>query len=251
MTTITEQEAIRVLREALEGLLRATAQITTEYPTGYDGDKAEAAAEDALAATALTKQAAPALSSIQMILHCPKCGLQHIDAPDERTEGWTNPPHRSHLCHGCGHIWRPADAPTEGVAAIQTRGKNDSAPAQPVAAPEPVALQDGWKLVVVNPEFDNLMYWLERTNDNGNLSFDLIEPWEAFDYNCVPSTAATPAQAAPDEVRPTFDTWLNREHPADHNGRRDGCRDASPTGLMRAAWDAALRTTSTNKGEAA
>src|SRR5574340_600312 len=24
-------------------------------------------------------------------------------------KGWDNPPHRSHLCHGCGHIWRPAD----------------------------------------------------------------------------------------------------------------------------------------------
>lgn len=63
---------------------------------------------------------------IQMILHCPACGVQHIDAPDERTEAWGNPPHRSHLCHGCGHIWRPADVATEGVAAIQTRGSNDS-----------------------------------------------------------------------------------------------------------------------------
>lgn len=82
---------------------------------------------------------------IDMVLHCPKCGMQHIDAPmtdsqyterlhesswwecgGDKPERWTNPPHRSHLCHHCGHIWRPADAPTNGVAAIKTRGKNDS-----------------------------------------------------------------------------------------------------------------------------
>ncbi len=90
---------------------------------------------------------------IPMILHCPKCGEQHIDGTDtvfdhfdvpmepesedgkaviaemqvwERTHtAWHNPPHCSHLCHGCGHIWRPADVPTEGVKAIQTRGQND------------------------------------------------------------------------------------------------------------------------------
>jgi hypothetical protein len=86
----------------------------------------------------ITQQAAPE-SPIPMILHCPRCGLQHIDAPDERTEGWVNPPHRSHLCHGCGNIWRPADVPTEGVTAIQTRGANDSAPAQQ-AAPDSVPI---------------------------------------------------------------------------------------------------------------
>lgn len=73
---------------------------------------------------------------IDMILHCPACGAQHIDAPDPEGEAhaasdgtesrWTNPPHRSHLCHGCGHIWRPADVPTNGVQDIKTRGKRDS-----------------------------------------------------------------------------------------------------------------------------
>lgn len=70
-----------------------------------------------------------ATAPIPMILHCPQCHVQHIDEPDERTADWTNPPHRSHLCHGCGHIWRPADVPTEGVRAIQTKGSNDSLPA--------------------------------------------------------------------------------------------------------------------------
>lgn len=69
---------------------------------------------------------------IDMVLHCPACGLQHIDAPDPmgETEGfigaWTNPPHLSHLCHGCGHIWRPADVPTNGVQSVKTKGKDDS-----------------------------------------------------------------------------------------------------------------------------
>jgi hypothetical protein len=83
---------------------------------------------------------------IDMILHCPNCGEQHIDAPKvyqcqhptcgcAMTDGppcqaehnsWENPPHRSHLCHACGHIWRPADVPTNGVAEIKTKGTNDS-----------------------------------------------------------------------------------------------------------------------------
>ncbi len=66
---------------------------------------------------------------LQMVLYCPSCGMQHIDAPEG---DWTNPPHRSHLCHGCGHIWRPADVYTEGVAAILTRGKADTL--QPLSA---------------------------------------------------------------------------------------------------------------------
>ena len=63
---------------------------------------------------------------IRMVLYCPQCGQQHIDAPDERTPDWTNPPHRSHLCHDCGCIWRPADVPTEGVGWTETTGKADT-----------------------------------------------------------------------------------------------------------------------------
>jgi hypothetical protein len=72
-----------------------------------------------------------------MVLHCPACGTQHIDAPEEEEYedrsgqlrmkcDWTNPPHRSHLCHACEHVWRPADVQTNGVAAVKTIGKNDS-----------------------------------------------------------------------------------------------------------------------------
>lgn len=80
---------------------------------------------------------------INMLLFCPKCGEQHIDAPEVEpgrliSSGpyagravppkttWSNPPHCSHLCHACGTIWRPADVPTNGVATIHTRGKSDT-----------------------------------------------------------------------------------------------------------------------------
>lgn len=93
------------------------------------------------------------MKPIDMILFCPECHTQHIDAPDcvfdhfdvpmqkdtdeakeqiaqmkewERTHTWTNPPHRSHLCHKCGCIWRPADVETNGVAKITTIGKVDT-----------------------------------------------------------------------------------------------------------------------------
>lgn len=92
---------------------------------------------------------------IDMILYCPNCGLQHIDAPDEpdkycitEADGscistdprcmhqlnpeprWENPPHRSHLCADpeCGCVWRPSDTETNGVADIQTEGKDDTWP---------------------------------------------------------------------------------------------------------------------------
>jgi len=70
------------------------------------------------------------LIPIDMILHCPACGVQHIDGQEITDVAalmsevtWNNPPHRSHLCHGCGYIWRPADVPTNGVVSIKTKDK--------------------------------------------------------------------------------------------------------------------------------
>jgi hypothetical protein len=81
------------------------------------------------------------LNPIPMLLFCPKCNTQHIDMPEYHYEAdasiglqikpvvdWTNPPHRSHLCHKCGTIWRPADVATTGVKTIETRGKADTWP---------------------------------------------------------------------------------------------------------------------------
>ena len=87
-----------------------------------------------LGRSAIAASAPSQAEPIDMVLHCPKCGLQHVDAPEDadcdgevaHTHGWSNPPHRSHLCHSCGCIWRPADVTTNGVAAIQTKGKADT-----------------------------------------------------------------------------------------------------------------------------
>jgi hypothetical protein len=83
---------------------------------------------------------------VDMILYCPNCGMQHIDAPEpprmeqvpsrfaqmhsfQLAPTWDNPPHKSHLCHGCRCVWRPADVATNGVAELQTSGKGDTWPA--------------------------------------------------------------------------------------------------------------------------
>lgn len=135
---------------------------------------------------------------IDMILFCPMCHTQHVDAPEKfdpvaegcqcrgpdqceacyhneaayrewlAQEPWTNPPHRSHLCHACGFIWRPADVPTNGVAAVKTTGKADSpiaAPASPAAGAEIAALRavltkivskdDEWAAQMPVGEFDD------------------------------------------------------------------------------------------------
>ena len=101
------------------------------------------------------KAAQENMPPIDVILHCPACGMQHIDRPGDHRYyndtpeakaareqigiDWPNKQHRSHLCHGCGHIWRPADVPTNGVAAIKTKGKDDS-PALTKSAPAESAL---------------------------------------------------------------------------------------------------------------
>lgn len=67
------------------------------------------------------------LAPIPMLLFCPRCHRQHVDAPQPEKD-WTNPPHRSHECQNCGLVWRPADVPTNGVQAITTRGQRDCLP---------------------------------------------------------------------------------------------------------------------------
>lgn len=62
---------------------------------------------------------------IDMVLYCPRCHTQHIDQA-EPLNAWLNPPHRSHLCHHCLAVWRPADVPTNGVASILTTGSRDN-----------------------------------------------------------------------------------------------------------------------------
>lgn len=78
---------------------------------------------------------------IDILLFCPQCGEQHIDESkpevcetcgSQRSScccaaytPWLNPPHKSHRCAFCNHVWRPADVATNGVQEIFTKGSND------------------------------------------------------------------------------------------------------------------------------
>lgn len=145
------------LSEALYVLTQAESFRTKKARDGHAKAVADlcAALAQPQAETAAAPPSAPASEPVDMVLHCPNCGLQHIDAPEvlpmayaigaahfsSDYKVWDNPPHRSHLCHGCEHIWRPADVPTNGVAAVKTAGKTDSPIATHAATSAPAEAQ--------------------------------------------------------------------------------------------------------------
>ena len=47
---------------------------------------------------------------LPLLLWCPECNERHVDVGDFATK-----PHHTHACQFCGHVWRPAIAPTTGV----------------------------------------------------------------------------------------------------------------------------------------
>lgn len=67
--------------------------------------------------------------------HCADCVMdgRYVNRCKGWQIAWNNPPHKSHTCRtddgGCGLIFRIADVPTNGVATITTRGKDDTWPA--------------------------------------------------------------------------------------------------------------------------
>jgi hypothetical protein len=61
----------------------------------------------------------PAENIRPMVLHCPKCQLQHIDQLEASGVDWRTRPHKKHLCAGCGHIWKPFDFHTVGVEKVE------------------------------------------------------------------------------------------------------------------------------------
>jgi len=156
MTTPNQSRAETVARiidpsswRVLDGYL---ADVKRLKNAGYDPDNFKHQASLAKAQEIIDRLDLPPLNGepVPMVLFCPKCGVQHIDEPelpyigdriietgDEeaaaciREATWNNPPHRSHLCLSCGHIWRPADIATVGVQAVQTKGKADSPTAVP------------------------------------------------------------------------------------------------------------------------
>lgn len=136
---------------------------------------------------------------IPMILHCPACGLQHIDGIDLRDPAWKNPVHRSHKCRkihgGCGHIWRPADVPTTGVQTIETAGEHDSPRIDP--RQEWMDLRAGWKAAL----------------DTGNALYNTIvrrlQPYfppdtRDLDWDVLPSTLAGMAKQLHASSKPNW-----------------------------------------------
>jgi len=116
-------------------------RLVADYRAAHPDIAALAAVHFSEPAT-VTRNTAPGDIPIPMVLHCPRCGVQHID---EATEEWANPPHRSHACQAprCGCIWRPADVATAGVAALPTCGKSDNwRPGDPTLADRYQGLRD-------------------------------------------------------------------------------------------------------------
>lgn len=133
------QMALREAREALaDGHAMLSDSIPRHLPPWERTRERMQAAVARIDALAAEQKAEP----IPMVLHCPQCGSQHIDAPSGE---WTNPPHKSHLCSGCGAIWRPADVPTTGVAAVATRGKADTWP-KPASDALPLMARREWMM---------------------------------------------------------------------------------------------------------
>ncbi|MDF0543311.1 hypothetical protein PX699_13215 [Sphingobium sp. H39-3-25] len=134
-----------------------------------------------------TAQQAP----VDMLLFCPRCHTQHIDEPDERTPEWDNPPHRSHLCHKCGCIWRPADIATNGVISITTVGKSDNWTAQQATRMPCPDLLDR--------SHDEATDWITANctairRDNGDMDYSLGAMIAAYEAGKSSQQAATEAK---------------------------------------------------------
>lgn len=145
---------------------------------------------------------------IDMVLHCPKCGKQHIDEPEEHWDrrflySWGNPPHRSHLCHGCGHIWRPADVPTNGVEAVKTKGKADSPIAAPVEQAAQAVPSEVWEAASKTASMlfhtrAEANAWLSQFAPSVAGGFE-IHRRDVYHYPAAPAAPAPEAQAAGQE----------------------------------------------------
>ena len=132
---------------------------------------------------------------IDMVLLCPKCNTQHIDAADEPGTAmagvprWTNPPHRSHRCHNCGHQWRPCDVETNGVKAVKTKGKNDSPIVECADRPAASVSTSIWKTT-------HKAVCVPITEDR-----DVAEQWKANGYEVIAYSPCSDAQPTPTDTR--------------------------------------------------
>jgi len=71
---------------------------------------------------------------IPMFLTCPFCGTRHIDEGEFATKV-----HHTHSCQSCGLTWRPAIAPTVGVAFLPG-SKNETPEASEPSAESPASV---------------------------------------------------------------------------------------------------------------
>lgn len=194
-----------------------------------------------------------ASAPIDMVLFCPKCGTQHIDAPEtdaqytvrlhesswwecggDKPERWTNPPHRSHLCHGCKNIWRPADVPTNGVLAVKTKGKNDSPIAQPEACAH--AVPQGWVKKMQQLASDTRKMGLEvfDSSETPQVVRDALE-WFCAEMTVeIPKLAASTASPAP-----TLDVEKERRDAERYRWMKANVKRI-PLGWELVGWDAAI-----------
>lgn len=56
---------------------------------------------------------------------CETCGLPEPGCTCVTFAAWLNPPHKSHRCERCNHVWRPSDVQTNGVKETRTKGQRD------------------------------------------------------------------------------------------------------------------------------
>ncbi|CAJ6390108.1 Uncharacterised protein [Burkholderia pseudomallei] len=199
----TIMDACQSISRGADGL-KAGCAIGDEWPDAKD--KAFYDAELRLLARLTALIARPGQPEpIDMLLFCPKCGVQHVDAPEKASEGhpvlyadaWTNSPHRSHLCHACGTIWRPADVPTNGVAAIQTRGKADTWDGEPEPRAEVMLFAD-------NDERDEFIRVCQDFDDDGEtcVDYELLMKWASNGLlDCDHFTITKKGRAAIDAAR--------------------------------------------------
>lgn len=138
------------------------------------------------------------VTPIDMVLVCPKCNTQHIDAPDEPGTAmagiprWTNPPHRSHKCHCCGHVWRPSDVETNGVAAVKTKGKSDSPIVASVAQAGTAVPASIWKTT-------HKAVCVPITEDK-----EIADQWIAIGYEVIAYSTCPAPQAVEPMTRQTL-----------------------------------------------
>lgn len=177
---------------------------------------------------------------VDMLLFCPQCFEQHIDnaMPDVcETCGkslsehpavgtataecfvfktWLNPPHRSHRCGSCNHVWRPSDVPTNGVQRLETKGNADG-------SPRPVAFANG-------QDFNNAVE-VATAKPATDFDRDAVIEAKRFAWNVLFSQIAIAMYGKPDDETihsEGFDAGLayaQKSHSAGHRAGRSAERE--------------------------